>query len=98
MKIKQSFTPAWTTLLSDFLARYGIKLERVGQTRSSGKLYRIDFSRIKNLLPVSIVNMCNREYKKNPYKENVHGDSFLHSEEIKEEIPEQENLFYPYRE
>ncbi|MCB1155905.1 MAG: hypothetical protein KDK45_00270 [Leptospiraceae bacterium] len=98
MKIKQSFIPAWTTLLSDFLGRYGIKLDRVGQTRSRGKLYRVDISRIKNLLPKNIVNMCNREYKDSSYKDRLHGDAFLHPEEIKEETLFRENLFYPDRE
>lgn len=60
-KIKAAFTPSWTTILSDFMSRYGVKLIQTGQTRRHGKTYTLDISRVKNILPERIVNRCNRE-------------------------------------
>ena len=53
--------PNYTTVLSDFLTRYGIKLEFVTQNSSGVRFYKLDIEYVKSILPEEIT-CCFKKY------------------------------------
>ena len=49
--------PNYVTVLSDFLTRYGIKLEFVTQNSSGIRFYKLDIEYVKSILPEEIVSL-----------------------------------------